>query len=365
MTQNDRPQALANVQAIEPYKPGKSSVPGVANPVKLASNENPFGPSPKALAAYREAAARLELYPDGSAPALRAAIGARYGLDPARIICGAGSDEIFLMLGRAYLGPGDEMIQSEHAFSIYAIIAAQSGGVVKTAKNKDYAAQVDTMLGLVSPRTKLVFLDNPNNPTGTYLPYDEVRRLHAGLPAHVLLVIDAAYAEFVRRNDYSPGIELVSENQNVIMTRTFSKIYGLAAARIGWAYGPPGVIEALNKVRMPFNVSTPAQAAAIAAIGDVDFAERSADHNARELARVTGALRALGLDVTESVGNFVLVHFPRKPGKGAAAADDFLSRRGFILRRVDGYGLPDALRLSIGKTEDNTGVIAALKDFLA
>lgn len=362
MSSQDKPQALASVQAIEPYKPGKSSVPGVAHPVKLASNENPFGPSPKALAAYREAAAKLEIYPDGTAPALRAAIGARYGLDPSRIICGAGSDEIFLMLGRAYLGPGDEMIQSEHAFSIYAIIAAQSGAVVKTAKNKDYVAQVDTMLALVTPRTKLVFLDNPNNPTGTYIPYEEVRRLHAGLPPHVLLVIDAAYAEFVRRNDYSPGIELVSENQNVIMTRTFSKIYGLAAARIGWGYGPPGVIEALNKVRMPFNVSTPAQAAGVAAIEDIDFAERSADHNAKELARVTNELRAMGLDVTDSVGNFVLVHFGKR---SAADADEFLSKRGFILRRLESYGLPNALRLSIGTTEQNTGVLAALKDFVS
>ena len=365
MTDKSRPEALPGIQAIEPYKPGKATAIGSAKPVKLASNENPFGPSPKAMAAYREAAAKLEVYPEGTAAAVREAIGARYGLDPARIICGAGSDEIFKLLATAYLGPGDEMIQSEHAFSIYHIVGQQSGAVTKVAKNKDLVAQVDTILALVSPRTKIVWLDNPNNPTGTYLPYEEVRRLHAGLPSNVLLVIDAAYAEFVQKNDYSPGIELVSENQNVIMTRTFSKIYGLAAARLGWAYAPAHVIETLNKVRMPFNVSTPAAMAGIAAIQDIAFAEMSAEHNARELPRVTVALEAMGLSVAPSVGNFVLVSFPEKAGKTAADADDFLLRRGFILRRMEGYGLPNALRLSIGKTEENTGVLAALKDFMS
>ncbi len=359
---DDAPQPLPNIAAIDPYKPGESKVPGVADPIKLASNENPFGPSPKALAAFRDAAAGLHIYPEGTASALREAIGARYGLDPARIICGAGSDEIFFLLGRAFLGPGDEIVQSEHAFSIYHIVAQQSGAITRTAKNKDYAAQVDTMLALVGPRTKIVWLDNPNNPTGTYIPYEEVRRLHAGLPKHVLLVIDAAYAEFVRKNDYSPGIELVSQNSNVIMTRTFSKIYGLAAARLGWAYGPPGVIEALNKTRSPFNVATPSLAAGIAAINDTDFMTKTADHNERELARVDAALKAMGLEVTPSVANFVLVHFGKR---SAAEADAFLRKRGFILRRMEGYGLPNALRLSIGKTEENTGVLAALKDFLS
>jgi histidinol-phosphate aminotransferase len=365
MTTSDKPQALPGIQAIDPYKPGESKVPGVANPIKLASNGNPFGPSPKAMEAYRQAASGLHIYPEGTAAALRETIAARYGLDPARIVCGAGSDEIFFLLGRAFLGPGDEMIQSEHAFSIYHIVAQQSGAVTKTAKNKDYAAQVDTMLELVSPRTKIVWLDNPNNPTGTYLPYEEVRRLHRGLPKNVLLVIDAAYAEFVRKNDYSAGIELVSENENVIMTRTFSKIYGLAAARLGWCYGPPGVIEALNKTRSPFNVATPSLAAGIAAMQDIAFAEKSADHNERELARVDAALKAMGLEVTPSVANFVLVHFSKAAGKSAAEADAFLRKRGFILRRMEGYGLPNALRLSIGKTEENDGVLAAMKDFVS
>jgi histidinol-phosphate aminotransferase len=365
MTNPNAPKPLPGIDTIEPYKPGEATVPGIANPIKLASNENPFGPSPKAMEAYRTAAQNLHIYPEGTASLLRAAIGARYGLDPSRIICGAGSDEIFYLLGGAYLGVGDEIIVSEHAFSIYEIVARKAGAITKIAKNKDYTAQVDTMLALVSPRTKLVFLDNPNNPTGTYIPYAEVRRLQAGLPPNVLLVIDAAYAEFVRKNDYSPGIELVSENDNVIMTRTFSKIYGLAAARLGWAYAPPGVIDALNKTRSPFNVSTPAAMAGIAAIQDVEFSERSAEHNAVELLRVTNALTAMGLNVTPSVANFVLVHFPKTPGKTAADADAFLRKRGFIVRRMDGYHLPGALRLSIGKTEENTGVLAALKDFMS
>jgi histidinol-phosphate aminotransferase len=307
----------------------------------------------------------LAAYPDGSAALLRAAIGARYGLDPGRIVCGAGSDEIFFMLGRAYLGIGDEMIQTQYAFSIYHIVAQQSGAVTKTARNDAMTASVDAMLDLVSPRTKLVFLDNPNNPTGTYIPFDEVRRLHAGLPQDVLLVIDAAYAEYVRANDYAAGIELVAGGENVIMTRTFSKIYGMAALRLGWAYGPASVIEALNKTRGPFNVSTPAAAAGAAAIGDLEFEKKSADHNAAERARLYGALKAIGLGVTPSATNFLLVHFPRELGRTAPDADAFLRKRGFILRRMEGYDLPGALRLSIGSTQDNSGVLAALKDFMA
>ncbi|MGE3142587.1 MAG: histidinol-phosphate transaminase, partial [Hyphomonadaceae bacterium] len=323
------PKALPSILDIAPYKPGEATLPGVAHPVKLASNENPFGPSPKAKAAFIAAADQLALYPEGPATLLREAIARRYGLDAARIVCGAGSDEIFFMLGRAYLGAGDEMIQSAHAFSIYKIVAQQSGAVTRTARNDGLTASVDEMLKLVTEKTKLVFLDNPNNPTGTYLPFSEVRRLHAGLPETVLLVIDAAYAEYARRNDYSPGLELAGEAENVIMTRTFSKIYGLAALRLGWAYGPAHVIDALNRVRGPFNVSTPAQAAGVAAMEDATFMEMSAAHNDVELARISAALAAMGLSVAPSAGNFVLVTFPNQAGRTAAQADAHLRKRGF------------------------------------
>lgn len=354
------PRPLPGILDIHPYKGGEATLPGIAKPVKLASNENPFGASEKALRAFANAACSINIYPEGGATALRAAIAKRYGLNPERIVCGAGSDEIFALLGRAYLAPGDEIVQSQYAFLIYAIVAKTAGADVRTAPDKGFTVDVDAMLSLVTPRTKLVFLANPNNPTGTYLPAEEVRRLHAGLPPDVLLVIDAAYAEYVRRNDYAAGVELVSEFNNVIMTRTFSKIHGLAAIRLGWAYGPQPVIDVLNRVRLPFNVNTPAMLAGIAALEDTDFAERSAEHNARELNRVTEKLTKLGYEVTASVANFVLIHFP--PGK-AEQVDAFLRTRGYITRSVKAYGLPDALRLSIGSVEDNDGVLSAFADF--
>jgi histidinol-phosphate aminotransferase len=356
------PQPQKSVLTVDLYKGGDSTLPGFATPIKLASNENPLGTSAKAKAAYREAADKLWLYPEGSAAKLREAIGKRYGLDPARIICGAGSDEIFSMLVRAYIGPGDEVVQQQYAFSLYRIMSKVAGAVVRAAPDNNLHASADAMLAEMSEKTKLVFLANPNNPTGAYMPFDEVRRLQAGMPDGALLVLDAAYAEYVRRNDYAAGIELVSEHDNVIMTRTFSKIYGLAALRLGWAYGPQSVIDALNRVRGPFNISGPAMAAGVAAVEDAEFLEQSADLNARELARVEAALGALGLEILPSVANFTLVHFP--DAKSAPAADAFLRRSGIIVRRMESYGLPRALRISIGDEEQNGALIAALTDFM-
>jgi histidinol-phosphate aminotransferase len=361
------PRPLAFNLEVDVYKPGESKLPGFDKPIKLASNENPFGPSPKAKAAFIEAAAKLEIYPEPTAQKLREAIGARYGIDPARIMCGAGSDEIFFLLTRAYLEPGDEIIVTEHSFSIYEIAAKQSGAITRIAKDRGMDADVDALLTCVTPKTKLLFLANPNNPTGTYLPFSEIKRLHAGLPEHVLLILDAAYAEYVRRNDYSSGLEMAGECENVLMTRTFSKIYGLAAARLGWAYGPQSVIDALNRARGPFNVSTPAMMAGIAAMQDQDFADMSADHNARELTRVTEALEAMGVEVTPSAANFLLAHFgpEMRQGGGADKVDAHLRSRGFIVRGMKGYGLPDSLRISIGSTEQNSGLLAALKDYFS
>src|SRR5271169_321928 len=332
-----RPQPRPGVLDIAPYVPGKSSAPGVAKIFKLSSNESPLGASANAIAAYRGVGEHLEDYPDGSASELREAIGAAFGLDPTRIVCGAGSDDLLNLIARAYLSDGDEAIHTTHGFLVYPIATLGTGAKPVVAPEKNFTADVDAILKLVSPRTKVVFLANPNNPPGTYIPFDEVKRLHAGLPANVLLVLDAAYAEYVQRNDYESGIELVATSENVVMCRTFSKIYGLAALRLGWMYGPAPVVDAINRIRGPFNVNAPAIAAGIAAIRDAAHVERSREHNTRWLAWLTEEIGKLGLPVTPSVGNFVLIHFPETKGRTAKDADAFLTKRGLVLRQVSAY----------------------------
>jgi histidinol-phosphate aminotransferase len=359
-----RPNPKSGIMDIAPYVPGGSGVNG-AGIFKLSSNESPLGASPSAIAAYKAEAGALELYPDGSAAALREAIAARHGLKAENIVCGAGSDELLQLLAHAYLGPGDEAIYSQHGFLVYPIAIRVNGAKAVVSPEHDETANVDAMLARVSAHTKLVFLANPNNPTGTYLPYSEVRRLHAGLPRHVLLVLDAAYAEYVRRNDYEAGIELVSAFDNVVMTRTFSKIYGLASLRLGWVYCPTHVAGALNRIRGPFNVSAPAIAAGVAAIGDHEFVEKAISHNDRWLPWLTRQLGDLGFRVTPSAGNFLLVHFPSEKKRNAAAADEFLFSRGIVLRRMEAYGLAGALRLTIGTEEANRAVVTALREFVA
>ena len=349
---------------IDAYVPGKSAAPAGVRLWKLSSNETPLGPSAQAKAAYAAASEKLELYPDGASSALRAAIAARYGLDPARLICGAGSDELLSLLAYTYLGPGDEAVYSEHGFLVYKIATLAAGATPVVAPEKNYTADVDALLARVTAKTKIVFLANPNNPTGTYLPFDEVKRLHAGLRSDILLVLDAAYAEYVRANDYESGLELVATSANVVMARTFSKIYGLANLRLGWMVGPLAVIDAVNRIRGPFNVSGPAMAAGIAAIEDQAHVTAAIAHNDEWLAWLTSELTGLGLGVTPSVGNFLLVHFPKEAGKSARDADAFLTERGLILRRVDAYGLPDALRLTIGPEEANRLVVETLRAFL-
>jgi len=363
MTMN-RPQPRPGVLDIAPYVPGKSTAPGVAKVFKLSSNETPLGPSPNAIAAYRAAGEHLEDYPDGSAAALRDAIGVAFGLDPDRIICGAGSDDLLNLLTRAYLSDGDEAIYTTHGFVVYPIATMGTGAKAVAAPEKDFTANVDAILKAVTPRTKIVFLANPNNPTGTYVPFDEVKRLQKSLPAHVLLVLDAAYAEYVQRNDYESGIELVATTDNVVMTRTFSKIYGLASLRLGWMYGPAHVVDAINRIRGPFNVNGPAIAAGIAAIRDTTHVEKSRAHNTRWLGWLTEEIGKLGLSVTPSAANFVLIHFPQAKGRTAKDADAFLTKRGLILRQVGVYKLPNALRMSVGTEEANRLVVQALKEFL-
>jgi len=363
MTMN-RPQPRPGVLDIAPYVPGKSTAPGVAKVFKLSSNETPLGPSANAIAAYRATGEHLEDYPDGSAAALRDAIGAAFGLDPDRIVCGAGSDDLLNLLARAYLTDGDEGIYTRHGFVVYPIATMGTGAKAVAVPEKDFTADVDAILKAVTPKTKIVFLANPNNPTGTYVPFDEVKRLQKSLPAHVLLVLDAAYAEYVQRNDYESGIELVATTDNVVMTRTFSKIYGLASLRLGWMYGPAHVVDAINRIRGPFNVNGPAIAAGIAAIRDTAHVEKSRAHNTRWLAWLTEEIGKLGLPVTPSAANFVLIHFPETKGRTAKEADALLTKRGLILRQVGVYKLPNALRMSVGTEEANRLVMQALKEFL-
>ena len=359
-----RPQPRPGVLDIAPYIPGKSSAPGVAKVFKLSSNETPLGPSEKAIAAYRAVGEHLEDYPDGAASELRDAIGQAFGLEPARIVCGAGSDDLLNLIARAYLTDGDEAIHATHGFLVYPIATLGAGAKPVVAPETNYTVNVDAMLKAVTPKTKIVFLANPNNPTGTYIPFDEVKRLHNGLPPHVLLVLDAAYAEYVQRNDYESGIELVATSENVVMCRTFSKIYGLAALRLGWMYGPAHVVDVINRIRGPFNVNAPAIAAGIAAIRDTAHVERSRAHNTRWLAWLTEEIGKLGLEVTPSVANFVLIHFPDTKGRTAKDADAFLTKRGLVLRQVGVYKLPNALRMSVGTEEANRLAVKALAEFL-
>ncbi len=352
------PQPLASILQITPYQGGEAPQSGH----KLSSNENPLGCSPLVAQALARAGETLAAYPDGHSTALREAIGQAYGIDPARIVCGAGSDEIFQFLARAYLSPGDEIIQTTHGFLVYRLVAQASGAITINAPETQLTGDVDAILASLSARTKIVFLANPNNPTGTYIPFQEVRRLQAGLPENVLLVLDGAYAEYVQQNDYSAGLELAGEMANVLMTRTFSKVHGLAALRLGWAFGPASVIDAINRVRGPFNVSSLAQAAGIAAISDSGFVARSVAHNSTERQRLERALAGPGRELVASVANFILIRFADGP-QIAARVDQFLRERGLFLRAVGSYGLADCLRLSVGTAEANTAVIEAFAEF--
>jgi histidinol-phosphate aminotransferase len=348
---------------IAPYVPGRASGGTAVKQYKLSSNENPLGPSPLAKEAFLAAAASLERYPDGGATVLREAIASTFGLRADRIVCGNGSDEILKMIADAFLGDGDEAIMTEHGFLVYPIVTQAAGATPVVVRERDLATDVDAILAAVTGRTRVVFLANPNNPTGSYTPASEIRRLRDGLPASVLLVLDAAYAEYVRRNDYESGIELVATRDDTIMTRTFSKIHGLAAVRLGWAYAPAHVADALHRVRGPFNVNAPAMAAGVAALSDRAHVEAAVAHNNHWLGEVSRRLREIGYGVPPSVGNFVLVDFSTLPGADAAAADDELSAKGVILRRVAGYGLPQMLRMTIGDEEANEAAITALRAY--
>lgn len=359
-----RPQPRKGVMDIAAYVPGKHGAPGVAKVYKLSSNETPLGPSPKAVEAFQAASTQLEIYPDGQAQELRNAIGEVHGLNPANILCGNGSDELLGMIAHTFLSAGDEAIFTEHGFLVYKIQIQAAGATPVVVRERDERADIDAILAAVTARTKIIFIANPNNPTGTYVPFEEVKRLHQALRGNILLVLDAAYAEYVQRNDYEAGVEMVSSFENVVMTRTFSKIYGLAGARIGWMYGPLPIIDALNRVRGPFNLSSAAIASGAAAIRDRAHIAMAKQHNDIWLEYLTVELAKVGLRVTPSVGNFLLLHFPDDSKKSAKAADEFLTARGLILRAVGSYGFPNALRLTVGSEEANRLVVKALTEFM-
>ena len=349
---------------ISVYVPGRSEAVGAARTFKLSSNESPFGPSPKAVAAYEDAEPALGVYPEGTSRVLREAIAAHFKLPADCIVCGNGSDEILHLIANCYVRPGDEVIFSEHAFSLYKIATFENSATPVEVPEPKLVFDVDAVLKRANERTRIVYIANPNNPTGTYLTASEMRRLHAGLPKTTLLVIDAAYAEYVGKPDYDSGIELVESSDNVIMTRTFSKAYGLAGIRIGWSYCPKEIADVLNRVRAPFNVNIAAQRAAVAALADQAFVENVVRQNATWRAWLTNEIRKLsnaGIRVDDSVGNFLLVHF--SDAKRAAEADLFLMSRGVILRGCGSYGLPQCLRLTIGDEDANRAALAALKDF--
>ena len=363
------PTPKPGILEINPYVPGRSSVPGAATVCKLSSNESPLGPSPQVLLALDQARASLSLYPEGSARLLREALGEFFNLDPARIVTsGDGSDALLTLLANAHLRPGDEVIFSEHAFLVFKIATLANSAVPVIVPEQTTATgiKVDVvkMLAAVTPKTRMVYVANPNNPTGTILTAAEMKRLHAGLPEDVLLVIDAAYSEYVTAKDYEAGMELSSRYPNVAMTRTFSKLYGLAGLRIGWMHASVAVCDAVNRIRGPFNTSLMQQLAGVAALKDRDHFWAAVRHNNQWLAWITAEIRSLGLRVDDSAANFVLIHFP-KAGKSAAAADAFLMKHGVILRGVASYGLPDCLRMTVGTEEQNRLAVSLIQQFMA
>jgi histidinol-phosphate aminotransferase len=361
-----KPEPKPGVLDIQAYVPGKSQAPDpTIVPVKLSSNENILGCSPAALAVYQAGAARLNRYPDSTNADLRTAIAGHYGLEPERLVFGCGSDEIFALLNQVYLSPGDNIVMGQYGFAAYAIGAQACQGEVRYADEPKLTTDVDNMLALVDHRTRLVFFANPSNPTGTIIPDAEIARLHAALPANVILVIDGAYSEFCTAPGFTDGLGLARDAGNIVVTRTFSKLHGLAALRVGWAYAPAEVTAAIDRIRLPFNVNLPAQEAAIAALADADFQARSLDLVQQWRPWLTQQLGGIGLEVTPSHANFLLVAFPKAPDtRTAAAAEAWLADRGWLVRGLANYGLPDHLRITIGLEAHNRAVAEALAAFV-
>lgn len=359
-----RPEPKAGLLEIAPYVPGRSTAEGIARPLKLSANENPFGCSVAAREAYVANAGEIHLYPDANSSRLRAAVALKFGLEPERLVFGAGSDEVFVMACQAFLNDGDNVVQPQYGFAAWAIAAYAAGGTVKSAPERDYTVDVDAMLAAVDERTRLMFVANPANPTGTWLPFTEIERLHAALPGNVLLVLDEAYAECAEGvPGFSSCLAWARDKQNVLVTRTFSKIHGLAALRVGWGYGPAHVVEVMNRIRLPFSVSRAGEAAAVAALADDEFMRRSVAHCSAGRGRLAAALNEMGLTTLPSAANFVTVSLESK-SLSAGDAYEALAKRGILVRWLKNYGMPNHLRITIGDDEALARVSDALQRLL-
>ncbi len=358
-----RPLPREEVMKIAAYVSGESKIAGVNRIVKLSSNEGAFGPPPGAQVAFAKVAAEMHRYPDGASTELRRAIGMRFGLDPERIVCGTGSDELIQHICHIYAGPGTDILMSMHGFSMYQISGTYSGARVIKVPERNLTTDVDALIAAVTPETRIVFIANPNNPTGSLVSQDDLARLRSGLPQDVLLVLDAAYAEYVDQPDYDAGAKMVDEGENTVMLRTFSKVFGMGGMRVGWCYAPVEVIDALNRVRGVFNVNIAAQAAAVAALAEPGWVEASVAHNTKWRGWLMAALEAVGIKTWPSVGNFFLADFGSP--ERAKQANEYLKSRGIIIRAMGGYGLPDTLRITVGTEEECRMVAAALADFQA
>lgn len=361
-----RPVPKPGILDIHAYVPGKAKIEGVAEPIKLSANENILGCSEKAREAYAAAASKLHMYPDSRTTIVRDAIAGRFNVEPERLIFGCGSDEVFQLLCQTFLEPGDNIVQGQYAFAAYAIGARACQAEVRSAPEPDYRIDVDEILKLVDERTRLVFIANPANPTGTWIPFSEVERLHAGLPPSVVLVLDAAYGEFALDPAFNDGLELARTSENVVVTHTFSKLHGLASLRIGWGYAPLGISEAVDRIRLPFNTSIAGQLAAVEALADTEFQQRSIAFVEQWRAWLDQQIGGLGLDIIRpSAANFVVVGFPTTPGRTAADAEAWLAKHGLLVRGLSGYGLPNHLRVTIGLEAHNRAVVEALAGFMA
>ena len=359
----DTPSPKPGILDIAPYVGGKSKIEGVAEPIKLSSNENPLGPGEKAREAFAAAVDRLHLYPEGRASKLRQAVADQHQIEPERLIFGNGSDEVFALINQVFLTPGDNIVTGQYGFLAYRISAKANQAEIRLVPEPNYRVDVDALLEAVDERTKIVYVSNPSNPTGSWNSGEEIRRLHEGLRPDILLVVDEAYAEYVTEPDWETSFPLARDSQNIVVTRTFSKIHGLGGLRIGFGYAPLKVAEAVDRIRLPFNVSVPGIEAAVAALGDEAHQQASRDLIHTWRPRMTQAIRGFGFEVLPSAGNFVLVRF--KDAEQAQRANDYLNTKGVIVRPVGGYGLPEALRITIGTEDQNRAVLDALSEFAA
>ena len=352
----------ARILDIEPYIPGASKGGG-DKIIKLSSNENPLGPSPMAVAAYKDAAEKIHRYPDGGSVELRQAIAKKHNMDASRIVCGTGSDELIALLCRAYCGEGDEVLYTQHGFLMYPIAALAAGANPVKAPEPERKTDLQALLDCVTDKTRMVFLANPNNPTGALVCKDELLEFHSKLPEDVLLVIDSAYAEYVEESNYTDGRDMVDRFDNVVMLRTFSKIYGLGGLRVGWSYSSPAIADVLNRIRGTFNLTNATQAAAVAALEDEDYFQESLDLNHGQKKWITAKLEEMGIHVYPGEGNFIL--FTLGSAEKASACLNFLKERGILLRGMTAYDLPDCLRMTIGLPEDMHAVEAVMREFLS